>query len=96
MGGFWFWKEILRIDGRSISTSYLMMGIKILPDLNRLDIREEDRNYNYYCRIQEHEVREALKSFKKVDAAVTSQVISFKKVTHSSLTFLQHKLNKDP
>jgi len=26
-----------------------------------LDIREEDLNYNYYCRIQEHEVREALK-----------------------------------
>jgi len=28
---------------------------------NRLDIGEEDRNYNYYRRIQEHEVREALK-----------------------------------
>ena len=26
-----------------------------------LDIREEDRNYNYYRQIQEHEEREALK-----------------------------------
>ena len=37
-------------------------GYEILPDSNRLDIREEDRNYNYYRQIQEHEVREALKS----------------------------------
>jgi hypothetical protein len=36
-------------------------GYKILPDSNRLDIGEEDRNYNYYRRIQEHEVRKALK-----------------------------------
>ena len=36
-------------------------GYEILPDSNRLDIREEDRNYNYYRRIQEHEVKEALK-----------------------------------
>jgi len=36
-------------------------GFEILPDSNRLDIGEEDRNYNYYRRIQEHEVREALK-----------------------------------
>lgn len=28
---------------------------------NKLDIGEEDRIYNYYRRIQEHEVREALK-----------------------------------
>jgi len=32
-----------------------------MPDSNRLDIGEEDRNYNYYRRIQEHKVREALK-----------------------------------
>jgi len=36
-------------------------GYEILPDSNRLDIEEEDRNYNYYRQIQEHEVREALK-----------------------------------
>jgi len=36
-------------------------GYEILPVFNRLDIREEDRNYNYYHRIQEHEFREALK-----------------------------------
>jgi hypothetical protein len=36
-------------------------GYKILPDYNKLDIREEDRDYNYYPRIQEHVVKEALK-----------------------------------
>jgi len=36
-------------------------GFEVIPDSNRLDIREEERNYNYYRRIQEHEVREALK-----------------------------------
>jgi hypothetical protein len=33
----------------------------ILPYSDMIDIREEDRNYNYYHRIQEHEVKEVLK-----------------------------------
>jgi len=36
-------------------------GFEVISDSNRLDIGEEERNYNYYRRIQEHEVREALK-----------------------------------
>jgi len=36
-------------------------GFEAIPDSNRLDIEEEEQNYNYYRRIQEHEVREALK-----------------------------------
>jgi len=32
-------------------------GNKILPDSNRLDIREEDQNYNYYRQIKGHEVK---------------------------------------
>ena len=32
-------------------------GYEILRDSNRLDIREEDQNYNYYCHIQEHELK---------------------------------------
>jgi len=36
-------------------------GYEVVPESNRLDIGEEDRNYKYYRRIQEHEVREALK-----------------------------------
>jgi len=36
-------------------------GYEILLDSNMLTIREEDRNYNYYRQIQEHEVKEALK-----------------------------------
>jgi len=35
---------------------------------NRLDIGEEDRNYNYYRQIQEHEVREALKKMSSGNA----------------------------
>ena len=35
-------------------------GYEILPYSNMLDIREEDQNYNYYRRIQEHVVKEAL------------------------------------
>jgi len=41
--------------------SFQRKGYEILPDSNRLDIREKDRNYNYYRLIQEHEVKEALK-----------------------------------
>jgi hypothetical protein len=33
----------------------------ILPYSDMIDIREEDRNYNYYHRIQEHEVKKVLK-----------------------------------
>jgi len=33
----------------------------ILPYSDMIDIKEEDRNYNYYHRIQEHEVTEVLK-----------------------------------
>ena len=33
----------------------------ILPDSNMLDIGKEDRNYNYYRQIQEHEIKEPLK-----------------------------------
>ena len=33
-------------------------GYEILPYSNILDIREEDQNYNYYHRIQEHVVKE--------------------------------------
>jgi len=29
-------------------------GYEILPDSHKLDIREEDQNYNYYCQIQEN------------------------------------------
>jgi len=34
---------------------------EILLDFNKIDIREEDKNYNYYHHIQEHEVKEMLK-----------------------------------
>ncbi len=34
----------------------------ILPYSNMIDIREEDRNYNYNHQIQEHEVKETSKS----------------------------------
>jgi len=36
-------------------------GFEVIPDSNRLDIGEDERNYTYYRRIQEHEVRETLK-----------------------------------
>lgn len=36
-------------------------GYKNVLDANRINIRQEDRNYNYYRRIQEQEVKETLK-----------------------------------
>jgi len=39
----------------------LLDSYRLDIDSNRLDIGEENRNYNYYRRIQEHEVREVLK-----------------------------------
>lgn len=36
-------------------------GYDISLDSSRLDIREEEQNYNYYRRIQKQEVKEALK-----------------------------------
>lgn len=38
-------------------------GYEILPECNMLDIREEGRNYNYYCQILEHGVKETLKGW---------------------------------
>lgn len=53
------------MDGRSISTKLLNEGYEILLDADRLNIREEDRNYNYYRQTQENEVKEALKKMSK-------------------------------
>jgi len=33
----------------------------ILPYSDMINIRKEDRNYNYYHQIQEHEIKEVLK-----------------------------------
>jgi len=55
-----FSKEIYRVNRKSIFKFYLMkvmIYIYILPYLNMIDIKEEDINYNYYHRIQEHEVK---------------------------------------
>lgn len=35
---------------------------EILPYFDRLDIREENQNYNYCCQVQAHGVKEVLKS----------------------------------
>ena len=40
-------------------------GYEILSNSNKLDIREKGRNYNYYCRIQEHETKEVFKLMSK-------------------------------
>jgi hypothetical protein len=51
-----------RVNESSIFKTYLMKVMRyILPYLDMIDIREDDRNYNYYHRIQEHEVKEVLK-----------------------------------
>jgi len=39
-----------------------------------LDIREEDRNYNYYRRIQEHEVKKALKRMRNGKAVGSNNI----------------------
>lgn len=40
-----------------------------------LDIRDEDRNYNYYFRIQDHKVKEAWKKMSS-SKIVRSEIIS--------------------
>ena len=49
-------------------------GYEILRDSNMLDIREEDRNYNYYRRIQEHEVKKALKRMRNGKAVGSNNI----------------------
>lgn len=53
-------KRIYIIDGRLTSSTYLMKDYFSL-DFIKLNIREEDRNYNCYHRIQKQEVKEVLK-----------------------------------
>jgi len=61
-GKFIVQERDIRVNESSIFKTYLMKVMRyILPYSNMIDIRKENRNCNYYYRIQEHEVKEVLK-----------------------------------
>lgn len=51
---FWFMKKDIKKRWKTYFYNLLNEGYEILLDSNSLDIREEDRNYNYYHEIQKH------------------------------------------
>ncbi|KEH26210.1 hypothetical protein MTR_6g047760 [Medicago truncatula] len=62
-------------------------GYKNLLDANRINIRLEDRNYNYYRRIQEQEVKETLKRMSN-DKGLRKET----QVTENQFDFLPRRL----
>jgi len=52
----------IKYEWKNYFQNFFNEGYEILTNVNMLNIREEDQNYNCYGQIREHEIKEALKS----------------------------------